>query len=516
MRELAAVLNNDGIVISKELFDSTYIKYTGLFMKACYKLYDMGYLSSCSEFDEFDLKSAYFSDFPESVKLYEKYNSGDVMFEWKIADLALLTSDLGDSFKKVTKCVRDVLKYKDALDALDLAYCKLNMKKKQETLVYPRISMGTCIMNYSQIPLDNFALQECFKRNPDTHLLSIDTRDEIIRELCKHIGVSDKDYLSHKSTGESFFIGKISSKDELRFVDYIMSCSIELNGKFGKQLQDFITSYYRTHAEQQRERVSCVKFEEMIFLDSTNARIERVRKECRNVKVVGGREFYVTNECAVFEVPNIIREEKEYFFDKGFLVGNYVLDYVTGMELDKVNCLLGLSGEYISKDDAIAMGYSVVGKPILMHSLVKTNRGTLKDNAREYYPIYNVSKVKNLRKVNEVREYSLKPHVGTTLEFTFSDIDKVYKQFFVSSKEELFKSLRKSIIGEFDLLVGASQTVGRKSYSSLVADLVCALIFMDCGYPDYELCFESYEWVTYDIYLTACYDASIKFTQYYG
>ena len=121
-----------------------------------------------------------------------------------------------------------------------------------------------------------------------------------------------------------------------------------------------------------------------------------------------------------------------------------------------------------------------------------------------------------MKKIDEIREYSLKPFVGNTLEFTFSDINKVYIQFGVSSKEELFKSLRNSIMGEFDLLAGSNENVGRKSYSSLVADLVCALIFMDCGYPDYELCFDSYEWVNSSIYLTACYDASIKYTQYYG
>lgn len=516
MKEMAAWLNNNGIVISKALFDKTYLKYTNLFTKACYKLYDMGYLKSSSTYSEVELKDSYFNDFPDSVSLFESYNSGSIMFNWRVAELALLVGDFGDDFKKATTYVRDILKYRSALDALDETVSRLSLKKKSEVLVYPKIFVGTSIENNSKIPLDNFALQECFMRNPNTHLTSIDTRDELIKVLCQHIGVSDEEYTEHKSGGQAFFINGISAIEELSFVRYIVSCSIRLDGKYGQKLYDFVANYYQTHLEKQKERISCVKFEDLIYSDALSARNERVKQKCKDVKIIGGREFYITDDSAVFEVPNTAGEQHKYLFDDGFVVGNYVLDYITGMELDKSNCLLGLSGEFISREDVTTLGYSAVGKSLPMHTLTRTSNNSVRDSTVEYYPIYNVSKIPNLKKLEDVREFSLKPRLGNDIQFAFSDINDVYKQYGVSDKEGLFKTLRSYILSEFDLLAGASLLVGRKSYSSLVADLVCALIFMDCGYPDYELCFNSYEWVTEEIYLTACHDACVRLIQYYG
>lgn len=519
MREASMYLNTNGIAISKERFDKVYTYYSGLFAKACYKLYDLGYLSSPSEFDVEELRSSYFTsnDFKDKIGIFENYNEGVYMLNWRVAEYALSVYKDDEDFVEVTKSLRDVLKAKEALTALDLAYTKVNLKKKAQVVVTPRLNVSSTVENCSQVPLDNFALQECFVRTEDTHLVYFDTRDEVIKLLCKKIGMQDDEYNQHILSGQSFFLDGISAKEEYNYVDLIMSCDLNLTGKYGKKLQKYITNYYQTNAQQLKARISCIKFEDKIFIECLNSRIERIREKRREVKSLGGRDFYVTKDYVIFEIPNFCNDRKESYFENGFIVGNYAMDYLTYEELDKVNCLLGLAGEYISKDDVKALGYQAFGKPIIMHRFSRNSKGELKDSVKEYYPIYNVSMLTEATKDMELlRQKTLKPKVGSEIEVIFSDIQVFYQQFGVTSKSDLFKEIRASVLEDYELTFGTSLQVGKKSYSSLVSDLTCALIFMECGYPDYELCFDSYEFVTDEIYLKACYDATIKFKQIYG
>lgn len=519
MREASNYLNKNGIQISKERFDKVYLYYTGLFAKSCYKLYDLGYLSSPSEFDINELRGSYFGnkDFCDKIGVYENYNEGVYMLNWQVANYAMIVYKDDIDFVEVTQCIRDALKSKDALDALDLLYSKVNLKKKAFVSVTPRLSVSSTMANYSQIPLDNFAVQECFARSEDTHLVYFDTRDEVIKTLCKKIGISDSEYNEQILSGQAFFLNGLTLKEELDYIDLIMSCDLNLTGKYGQALQKYITNYYKENSEQLKARISCIKFENMIFVECLSSRIERIREKRKEISSLGGKDFYVTKDYSIFEVPNFCNDRKESYFDKGIIVGNYAMDYLTYEELDKVNCLLGLSGEFISKADVQALGYQAFGKPIIIHRFNKTSKGELKDVTKEYYPIYNVSMSKEDSKdIDSLKQNTLKPKVGSEIEVVFSDIETFCTQFGVSQKEDLFKEVRSLVLDDYELTFGASMQVGKRSYSSLVADLTCALIFMECGYPDYELCFDSYEFVTDEIYLKACYDASIKFKQIYG
>ena len=125
----------------------------------------------------------------------------------------------------------------------------------------------------------------------------------------------------------------------------------------------------------------------------------------------------------------------------------------------------------------------------------------LKDSTFEYYPIsrvlYNGDKDENGNYVSR----SLVPVILEDFVISFSDISSIYNKFGVSNKNELFKGIRKNLVQTFTV------DISTVTYTNLIADLVCALIFADCGYPDYDLVMDNYMFITDDIYNKACFEA---------
>lgn len=493
-------LNANGITISKELLEKSLLKYNSIFSNESYKLYDLGYISSPSEFNKSEFLKAVYQQFPNSKDLLISNITGELVLDSDLISYAILKLN-NKEFSVVMESFKKIVESNEAIENLSSLYTKLSIKKKTSVVIKPRLSVSNTLADYSTYKLDGFGIMDCFERQEDTHLVKVCINEILLKYLCFEVGISEDCYNKYKLTGKSFFIDGLTAGQELNFINYLLNGVIKPDGKFGKELEDVLLSYYSKLFSSNNPRFSCDKFEATIFIKALDEVLMYTKAERAKIESIGGSELYVTDKEIIFEVPNIISEKNwSCFNDNKLMVGNYVMDYVTHEELSKCNNLLGICGEYIKKSDVEELGYFPLCQPVKLHYMSKSG-AKLKDSTFEYYPIsrvlYNDDKDENGNYVSR----SLVPVILEDFVISFSDISSVYNKFGVSNKNELFKSIRKNLVQTFTV------DTSIVTYTNLITDLVCALIYADCGYPDYDLVMDNYMFITDDIYNKACFEA---------
>ena len=502
MRIACSNINNNGISISKELINKAVYKYNGLLGRSLFKLYDLGYQSSPALFDLIDFRKILASDFPkERELLYDKLSGTMALDDELILDYAIMVSD-NDEFKNIIKIYKDILVSKKALDAYNTLVSKVKIPKKNDLFkVKCRLSVSGSVQNYGVIPLDNPCIRESFYLEEDETLVSFNTVDILIKEMLKRLGYTEEAYLEHKKSGQAFFIKGVSQDEETRLIPLIISGKIECDGKFGVELTNDIQKYYDDFYSSNTARVSCLSYEEMIFNNALDERIELINQKRKEFGNTPYREFYATTDEIIFAVKDTnLSDSKSYFENNILHLGIATVSNENQSEFSKINTLCGLCGEFMSESTIEERGLYTEGLPVsIKFGIVTGNK--YKMSELSYYPIYNVYHCEN--------GSNIEPLLGNDIHILVSDINEVFKNLGVSNKSELYHKFLRSASD-----VTSIDDVDYSKYKGLVADLATALVYAECGVLDYEMFGGTYTWVTDHIFYRACTEAEDLFRRF--
>lgn len=505
MRIASQNINNSGIVLSRTLINKSIFKYNGVLGRALFKLYDLGYQSSPSVFDEADFRSALSKDFPSEMYLLRDNLRGKISIddESMVRYATLKSSD--EDFKDVMSVYLDLLIARNALDSYNTLVSRVKIPKKNDKFkVKVRLGVSGSVKNYNSLPLDNSAIRESFLLEDDEELVTYNTSEVMIKEILKRLGYSDEEYYSHKDSGQPFFILGVSQKDELSLLPIIISGKIIADGKFGSELVSDIQKYYNDFYSIHTSRIHCLNYEEIIFNSSLNERISMINDKRADFKDKQFRDFYVTTDEIVFAVKsNTEKFSKPYFKDNKLHLGIATLSHENRCEFSKINTLCGLCGEFVHENVVRNNDWVAEGTPISIKFGMLSGK-KFKMSELLYYPLYNV-----YYSSENGQASNIKPLLGNDIHILVSNLDDIFKRLGVSSKYELFDKFLKAT----DVSL-PSKDIIRSKYEELVADLATALVYAECGELDYDLCKTGYTWVTDEIFYRASVEAEELFKSF--
>lgn len=499
MRIACTTINNNGVSLKKSLINESLFKYNGVFGRALFKLYDLGYQNSPSVFDLTDFRSALLSDFPDEISLLRNNLAGKIELDNEdIIKYAMLKTTNAE-FKNLLSIYHDVLVSKNALKAFDTLLSHIKLPKKSDIVkVKSRLGVSGSVHNFNSLPLDCIPVQECFNLNDNETLVRYNTADIMVKAILLRLGYSLDEYISHKESGEPFFISGVSQEDELSLLSIIISGKVVADGKFGKELMDDVNKYYEDFYKTHDAHIHCLNYEEVIFNASLDERISLINEK-RKSFTANFREFYVTTNEIIFvvEKDDIISSSTSYFKDNKLHLGAVTVSHENRCEFSKINTLCGLCGEFIHESVVKEKGLIAKGLPVsIKFGLVIGKRFKL--SSLNYYPIYNV--------YYSDESSNIVPLLGNDIHIIMSDIETIFQKFGVSCKAELFDYILKAT--DVDL---PSSDISRVEYEKLVSDLTTALIYAECGILDYDMYGSNYTWVTDDIFYRACIEAENLF-----
>lgn len=481
-------LNDNGIRVSLSKCKDMMYHYHGVVGRSLYKLYDMGYLSTPSVFDIYDFREVITSNFPDDIKYLKSNLSGKDQYDNPVFIKYAIEMSKDVEFKKVMNVYYDYVYASQALfDFENLLDTAKLPKRKDEFSINPRYYISQGIKIGSKTDVSNKEFCNAFYLEPDEHLVRIDLHDCMRQALFEHIGGTIEEYAYNKRIGEPFFISGVSQEKELDFIYLIASGDIEATGKYRERLVEAQNKYMRQESDAWRVGIP---FDKRIFADAVSKMTQLVEEKRREFGT-SGRDFYISNDEVVFAVKG--EPVKKSFFEDNMLhMGTVVFCTTSKTELCKINTLNGLNGEFIHESDVRNNNWYAVGRPIPLKFGV-LNGKRFKCNELNYYPLYNVFYSES--------ESNVRPVLGNDIHVLVSDLQDVFSYFGVSDKQGLYNYFYNTVTSD-----PVPLSCDNNRYKGLVVDLLCGLIYAECGELDYKLVNTDYSWVMSDIF----YQASTK------
>lgn len=503
MRIACNNINNSGILINKDLLNKCIFKYNGMFGRALFKLYDLGYQSSPAIFDLYDFRSCLFDDFPDEKYLLRDNLSGKVdISDSNMIKYAIMKTS-NQEFKEVLSIYLDILVAEKALNAFTLLLSRIKIPKKSSVIkLKSRLGVSGAVKNYNNLPFDVDAVRECIIVPDDEYLVTYNTSHVLVKKILERLGYSSDSYEEYKKSGKSFFISGVSQDDEIKLLSLIISGKINADGKFGKELVDDVNKYYNDFYTSHNQKVHCLNYEEVIFNSAIDERNNLIAKRREELSKYGFRDFYITNDSIIFAVKknSDVSFDKPYFENNTLKLGIATLSHENKNEFSKINTLCGLCGEFIHESIVKENNWYTKGVPLsIKFGLFSGKRFRLSELS--YYPIYNV--------FYSEKDCEVKPLLGNEIHIIVRDWNETLNQLGVSSVSQLYDLFLKAV--DVDL---PSPDIDRVKYEKLIADLTTALVCAECGVLEYKMQGSRYTWLTDDIFYKACVRAEELFHSY--
>lgn len=397
MKIAAQKINNKGIIFSKQQIQKATEKMIKLHNKALYELYRNCYIYSPSGYDDYDFKLMLKQEFGNEISKYfmDKLR-GCISITPDTIDFVLdiYGYDLSEDFKLVLTYYRDILVAKEAFSVFDNLINNIKFQKKSDTVkVTPRLSVTSRVENNGALNLDNPYMLDCIKFDDSIKLVRKNYACVLLKYLCKDLE-NFEDYVNNNKS--IFFLGETFEKD-VKYYNLIVSGVVSGNTDYGVSIFNRISDYYEEFTKNSSDCVTCLPFSETIYVEALNESIN-LMKFYREIEP-DLEPVWVTNTEIIY--ARKVESVKESLVSD--FIGTYCIDYARQVELSKVNCLDGFSGEFIRKVDVEYNGYKVIGVPIRL----------LNENGKydDYYPICNVYD----------NNYELLPLIGNEFDLTFSE-----------------------------------------------------------------------------------------------
>ena len=460
MRRSANEINKTRIPISKSKLEQNNLTYVKAYSDACYKLYDLGYISTPSTFIEDEFFNVLLDEFKGIIYKCMLGNSKKLIKEPEY--LEYISKVIGDKeFSKIISLYCNILKSSQAFNDYSILTNKVKLKKRSDiTEVKVRLSAMASVKNENNIPLDSPYIQDAFAVEDGYEIVDLDLRFIWLKYICKELGIPMEYYDKCKETNKSIFDKNLTFEDDCRYIKYYISGDIISEGEYSDKLRNYACNFYVSFV-----LADYSNFLEKIFIeakDEMNAYVDEYRDSLKPLDV---KDYYITNFNVYFKVKSSVNKEKDYN-EANYSLGHYIYDNFNKKNLDFGNLLCGLSGEFISETNIDSNVYDILGFPVVLTNF--TSHGSaVRTN---YYPIFNI------KKKNGGEFY---PYYGFGKELECFEKSGVLKIFNLNSLEDIKDKVRNELVGvnEHD-----KEVIGNSLY---------ALIRESCGESNQDLHFLS-------------------------
>lgn len=504
---LATSEMNKGVVIEKSNLEQAINRYKILHSNACYKLYNMYYLSSPSVFSLYEFVKAFRQEFRDYFSLFVSDLDSTIDWSTKRCEYAIAVAKAkgySEDFIELLYVVRDIFHSRESLEALNSlkSRCKLNQKARLTDTVVPRLSVSTQVRDASFFKCDSKAVSETFQRATNSEFIHLSTKSAKLECALKELNIPQEEIDKVKASGMAFFSSCLSQEDELYFLEYFLSGAVTADGIYAEVLAERLSQDNEYHVSARGNITKVVPFVETVFVNSVNARIEIANKkrEELNKNYSNIHTFFVNDDEIIFEVANEpFMYNTNAFKVPTMLGGTFLIDYKTGGSYPMYNMFSGYVGEYISEVDIFENKYYAEGKPVKLKFLEKTSRGI----KQSVVNAYNIADVYYSDERNASGELITKTLDSKYSERNFEVSDSLRSLVYRNSNESLYYTIRKQVTST--MLVDDNI---REGYLDLVADLVCAMIIIKVKGEFYILQNTGYDYITESLYNMACYEAN--------
>lgn len=323
------------------------------YCNALRELYELGFTESPYEADDVLLRKAFIQEFDDSKYLMDM-SSGCIDFSLKHLDYACVMSD-NEEFKKVCDVYKEYISARDTLKKCDSLIKNVKILRKGIYHINSRFiaSEGVVCKSNCEVFPELFLDYGC-------DMVSVNIGDCVIHALMLDIGISEEEYQKHLSTGESFFIKGVTQEEECEFIDLIISCSANLNGKYGKLLSERILNYYKDFTMNNKSKFVQASYDSMMFTKSADFAMEKLNKVRKEIYEVGGHEIFMTTYDVYYEIPS--EDEYKFELDKVINVGGWCT-FSDGERIFTKDLFYGVQGEFTKEGGTVPAfldGFGVV------------------------------------------------------------------------------------------------------------------------------------------------------------
>ena len=374
-----------------------------------------------------------------------------------------------EEFKSILQKYSDILECNEAFNDYTELTKRVRFKKTSNfTSISSKLSAITSVKNTSVLPLDSRHIQDLFYLDPDYKLITCDISELWVKFICKEINISEDEFNLCKSSNKSLFSDKLTFKDDLSIIKYILNGDIVTKSTNTDKLQNYISNFYANYGEKRKDYAN---FEEQIYLKYKDEFDAYVEEYYDKVCSTGAEVVYITNTKVIFKTPIteddfVFDDTKEVSFGVSKMelqnkpikfIGHFVYDKMYNENIDIGNILCGYSGEFV-RESNIRGKYNVVGLPIEM--VEYTTKG--KPVRTNFYPIFNI------RNQDDTELYPSFGYNGN--ELYIIDEEAFFKYCELNSYDELEQYLNKEIT-----------TIRNKDIVNIVSKCIASLFAMKCG-----------------------------------
>lgn len=382
MKIAAQSINTHGTVIEWDKLQRGTEYYDRQYQRACYLLFDKGYIDSPSIFDLSSFLLAFGQEFPNDYQYFVSFLSGEIRVD-ALAIEYILTKASYDSTEALV-LLHDIAEAEEALNFYSNFVSNRALHKKWETLsVKSKINIYSRVQDSSQYKVVSPYIQDILSIPEGNLKIDLFFGDEYLHSIARDCGIADDIFEKYRSENKPLFLrGKgMTFEREAKFALLFMSGFITPDGDYADEYKKRVVEYYESYYSSRESNVDIMGYQEKIFLDSLNNIIDRIKQMRLELGDSFIRDLYIGDLSVSFLVKG---ESSDNGLPRdNFTVGAYVFDWYNNKDLGSIPKMLGFSGEFLPVKSINALGFSVKGLPVCLGDSF-------------YYPLYRVYRDKEL------------------------------------------------------------------------------------------------------------------------
>lgn len=340
--------------------------YMSLYRASMVKMYDMGYISDPTRYDEKELRCNVKDMNIQWLKDVSGVISFDLeMIEYSKSRYINLDDDEYDGIISFLTLLYDVEKYRGISNNIDAFYDSKSIHKSKSSKKYDfgLEQKASKIITSDPFRVDEGILKCIYGMNFTCRFF--DLNKQIYRKALEKLGiveVSDIPFDELDIGDESLFVSGLSLDDEIKYSNLILNGNISLDGVHSDKLMNWLRDNKWSTDNKFYNKIQGL-YNYIMYVDSIEMQ-ELQSKQINEFKDKGYRiVFLKSNGCYV-----------EMSVDKyEYPIGSFVcMNTDEGEELlPSVNLLSGYTGEVYSLDYLIENEISFIGSPIRLNLSLK-------------------------------------------------------------------------------------------------------------------------------------------------
>lgn len=482
MRTFAQRINV--INMSMEKLLTAYDECSKKVNESLYYLFEHGYISTPSVYDEVSVRSVLVNALEDDIKYLCSNLTGEV-------DLSELRVKYALTVLRNNYYARDLTylyNYLNAKNNLDDLAEAIRISKRFANEVKPLISISRTNISYRcKINFSNPVIVDCIDLPEGYKLKTIDLRLCTYKKLCLSAKIPTSIIVDAIKSNKALFIKDLTLRKELDFLPLLLSGELVSDTKWGSYLEIAVINYYK-QVNSNDKTTSVSGYDFTVLQDSYTSRTTYLNSIL--VKLGEYEPICLSLDYAYVQVKGV--EAKRHVSMPSIIpkhVGAYVIDNF-GNELSYINLLRGVTGEFLPSSVVKSYKLKVKGLPTEMRCL-KVDEGNLVESKEQYY---------NISQLSTKDDESIESCIGSNYKIFSYSLDYVLSSL-GTNEHDLRLYLYMNIQPKLDVEIPINQ------YKNMISEFAFIFINAKCGVLEPKLQDMNRSYYTDELVAKASYEA---------